>query len=144
MIYVLDANVIIDYLRENESVKMHFSQAVIDGYTLIIPRAVDYEVRRGLELLAATKKETIYTELSNSSNRCKVVDMGEEIWAIAKQIYVALKRKSFTVGEIDILIGAFCLFHDYALITNNTKDFVNMGGIRLINWWASTNKTEQL
>jgi len=62
------------------------------------------------------------------------MDMGEGIWDIAKDIYVDLYRKGFTIGEIDILIASYCLQHNYTLITANTKDFINIQGLRLINW----------
>ena len=39
------------------------------------------------------------------------------------------------VGDADILIAAFCLENDYTLVTNNTKDFVNIKGL-LINDWT--------
>ena len=136
MTYVLDTNVIIHYLKEHESVKQNLRQTVSDGGILIIPRAVDYEVYRGLELLSATKKITTYNELTNPIGQCRIVDMGENIWEIAKQVYVTLKRKGFTVGEIDILIGAFCLYHNYPLVTSNTKDFINIDGLQLKNWWT--------
>jgi len=136
MMYVLDTNVIIHFLKEHENVKMNFRQAVSDDCELIIPRAVDYEVCRGLELLAATKKAAVYRAITDPSGYCRVVNMGEEIWAIAKQIYVSLHRKSLTVGEIDILIGAFCLHHNYTLVTSNTKDFKHIEGLRLVNWWV--------
>ena len=134
MIYVLDANVIIHYLKEHDSVKRHLRQAVYDGYELFIPRVVDYEIRRGLELLSATKKAAIYSALLDPAGQCKIVDMGERIWEFATQIYVSLKRMGFTVGEIDILIGAFCLQHDYTLVTSNIKDFKNMNGLKIVNW----------
>lgn len=139
MAYVLDTNVIIHYLKKNESVQKSFRQAVIDGYTFLIPRAVDYEVCRGLELLSATKMATTYREITDPTGRCKIVDMGENIWEIAKRIYVNLRQKSFTVGEMDILIGAFCLHNDYTLVTANTKDFKNIEGLRLENWWVASN-----
>lgn len=135
MIYVLDTNVIIHYLKEHESVTKHFHQAVFDGYELFIPRAVDYEIRRGLELLSATKKAATYNMLLDSAGQCKIVDMGEHIWRLSKQIYVSLKRNGFSVGEIDILIGAFCLQHNYTLVTSNVKDFKHMDGLKIINWW---------
>ena len=73
--------------------------------------------------------------------QCEIVDMGESIWEIAKQIYIELYRKGFTVGEIDILISAFCLKHDYTLVTANTKDFANINGLRLVNWWTGKGAT---
>ena len=68
MIYVLDTNVIIHYLKEHENVKRNLRQAVSNGCKLIIPRAVDYEICRGLELLSATKKAAIYRELTIPSS----------------------------------------------------------------------------
>ena len=136
MIYVLDSNVVIHYLKEHERVKRRLHQAIVDGYTLLIPNAVDYEVCRGLELLFAARKMAAYHGLTNSMSRCRIVDMGDEIWRLAKKIYVDLKRKGFTVGEIDILIASFCLHHNYTLVTANTKDFENIDGLRLDNWWA--------
>jgi len=35
---------------------------------------------------------------------------------------------------LDILIGAFCIKNGYTLVTNNTDDFKNMNGIKLVDW----------
>jgi len=136
MVYVLDTNVIIRYLNKDENVKMHFRQAAFDGQRLLIPRAVDYEICRGLEMSSAKRKTDVYKSITSPdpTGQCEIVDMGEAIWDTAKQIYVSLYQKGFTVGEIDILIGAFCLHHEYTLITSNTKDFINMNGLRIENW----------
>ena len=136
MVYVLDTNVIIHYLKKDSNVKKNFRRAVSDGHTLLLPRAVDYEVCRGLDILSATKKAAIYREITGPSGLCKIVDMGEYVWELAKRIYVDLHQNDFTVGEIDILIGAFCLHHGYTLVTSNTKDFRNMKDLNLDNWWV--------
>ena len=134
MIYVLDSNVIIHYLKENVNVTRNFDNAVLEGHKFLIPRAVDYEICRGLELLSATRKAATYKDMTNPMGQCQVTDMGEHIWEFAKLIYVDLYRKGFTVGEIDILIGAFCLRYDHILITSNTKDFKNINGLQLKDW----------
>ena len=135
MVYALDTNVIIHYLKEDVSVTKNFDNAVLNGCMLIVPRAVDYEICRGLELLSAAKKAAVYRDMTNPAGRCRIADMGENIWDLAKRIYVDLYLQGFTVGEIDILIDAFCLYHDYTLVTSNTKDFININGLRLVNWW---------
>jgi len=86
---------------------------------------------------SAARKSIIYKNMTSHFpiGQCEIVDMGEKIWEFAKQIYVHLYRKGFTVGEIDILIAAFCLHHDYPLVTANTKDFMNIEGLQLENWW---------
>ena len=50
------------------------------------------------------------------------------------QVYTELYDKRLTVGEIDMLIAAFCLANDYTLVTSNTKDFENISGIKLADW----------
>ena len=139
MIYVLDTNVIIRYLSKDENVKNHFRQAAFDGSKLLIPRAVDYEVCRGLKMSSAKRKTIVYTNMTSPAptGQCEIVDMGENVWELSKQIYVNLYQKGFTVGEIDILIAAFCLHHNYPLVTSNTKDFTNIKGLNLINWQKS-------
>ncbi|MCL1842359.1 MAG: hypothetical protein FWF79_00945 [Defluviitaleaceae bacterium] len=79
MVYVLDTNVIIQYLKQTDSVKKSFLRAVATGHRLLLPRAVDYEICRGLELSSATKKATTYRDLTRPSpkGQCEIVDMGE-------------------------------------------------------------------
>jgi tRNA(fMet)-specific endonuclease VapC len=86
---------------------------------------------------SAKRKIAVYKSMTSPHpvGQCEIVDMGEIIWDIAKEIYVSLYRNGFTVGEIDILIGAFCLQHGYTLVTANTKDFKNMNGLKIENWW---------
>jgi len=136
MVYVLDANVIINYLKKDASVTKGFDYSVHEGHRLIIPRVVDYEICRGLDMSLASRKAAIYKDMTRPIpfGQCVVVDMGEKIWGIAKNIYVSLYKKGFTVGEIDILIAAFCLCHDCDLVTSNTKDFANIDGLRLTDW----------
>ena len=135
MIYVLDTNVIIHYLKRDVNITANFRRVITEGHTLLLPRAVDYEICRGLEILFATKKAAIYKEITGSSGLCKIVDMGEYVWELAKRIYVDLYQNDYMVGEIDILIGAFCLHHGYTLITSNIKDFQRINGLELESWW---------
>ena len=81
----------------------------------------------------AAAKERIYQRLCDC---CKIGEMRREIWVRAAGLYVDLRRSGFTVGDADILIAAFCLENGYVLVTSNTKDFINMSGLRLVDWVA--------
>ena len=72
--------------------------------------------------------------MTSSEGLCTIVDMGESIWQYARMIYVELYRKHFTVGEIDIIIAAFCILHGHTLVTANVKDFKEIEGLRVENW----------
>ena len=132
-IYVLDTNTIIHYLHDNLTVVMNFENAVLARSKLLIPRIVDYELRRGFEIKPAPRREAHYDKICRHMF-CNIVDMGESFWIHAMKIYADLYSKRLTVGEIDIIIGGFCVYNDYTLVTSNTKDFQNMDGIKLVDW----------
>ena len=131
MVYVLDTNIVIHYLRKEPNVRKNFRNAVMDNHDIIIPQVVDYEMERGFRIAFAPRKETNYKILVQN---CKVAEMDVQSWKYAAHVYEDLHRKSFTVGEIDILIAAFCLTNDYTLVTNNTKDFKHIRKLKLEDW----------
>ena len=61
-------------------------------------------------------------------------EMRLETWELAANIYTDLRKAHYTVGDADILIAAFCLIDGYTLVTNNTKDFKNIDGLRFVDW----------
>jgi tRNA(fMet)-specific endonuclease VapC len=133
MKYALDTNVIFRYLK-NESQTVHnIDIALFNNHSLCIPKIVDYEVRRGFKLMQqpSFRKEQVYNLLTQ---RCPVIEIDTIIWERAINIYNELYRKGFTVGELDILIAAFCLDRELLLVTNNTKDFVNIDGVMTVDW----------
>ena len=38
------------------------------------------------------------------------------------------------MNPVDLMIAAVALVHDLTLVTNNTKDFQNIPGLRLEDW----------
>ena len=56
------------------------------------------------------------------------------MWVKSAHIFVEMRKKSFTVGDDDIFIAAFCLLNGYTLVTRNVKDFENISGMKYVNW----------
>jgi len=131
MIYALDTNIVIRYLRNDANVAMHIDRAIANSQKLYIPQIVDYEIRRGFRVSIQPKKELAYKILCE---RCPVAKIDDITWDYALEIYGELYAKSFTVDEMDMFIGALCVQHGYTLVTNNTKDFENINGLTLVDW----------
>ena len=133
MNYALDTNIIIRYLRGEATVGQNLDDALVQKFKLYVPRVVDYEIRRGFDVMPvpSLRKESAYKLLVQ---RCTVSIMDEVSWERAIKIYSEQRKKGFTVGELDILIGALCLVHGYVLVTNNTKHFQNISGLNLVDW----------
>ena len=131
MKYVLDTNILVHYLRNEPNVQRNLDNAIMRKSKLIIPKAVDYELRRGFCIYPAPGKEAYYDLLIE---QCTIANFGLDTWDTAIRIYADLYAKRLTVGEIDILIAAFCLVNDGNLITNNINDFKNIDGLKIIDW----------
>ena len=50
------------------------------------------------------------------------------------QIRAALEAKGTPIGPLDTLIAAHALSLDVTLVTNNTKEFSRVPGLKLENW----------
>ena len=138
MIYALDTNSVIHHLRNEPNLRRNFKYAVNSGVEIIIPKVVDYEVKRGFTIHSAPAKERLYEGLVGESGFCDIVEMDSSSWQRAEKVYAELYKKHLTVGELDILIAAFCLENSCVLVTDNTKDFMNIDGLTIINWLERT------
>ena len=131
MIYTLDTNIIIHLIINTPTVFNRYENCLLHRHKLILSPYVDFEIRRGLRYKKATKKEQIYERLSMNWS---IRDMGHNVWLRAVDIYSDLKYKGLTVSDADILIAAFCLENKSVLVTNNTKDFINIVDLTIEDW----------
>jgi len=131
MVYAFDTNVIVHYLHNNPSVSANFHRAVMDNYKIVVPKMVDYEIRRGFVIKPNPRREAEYNALVSE---CDIVDIVTSTWDYAMHVYAGHYRDRHTVGEIDILIASLCLQNNYVLVTNNTNDFANVDGLAIVDW----------
>jgi len=131
MTYVLDTNIIIHLISGNPTAISRYEECLLDSKNIALSPYVDFEIRRGLRYKKATAKEQVYEKLCQD---WILGEMGRNVWLQAVNIYSELRHKGFSVCDADILIAALCLENHYTLVTNNTKDFININGLKLINW----------
>lgn len=129
MIYALDTNIISFYLKGKFNMREKIRDALIKGDTLVIPPLVLYEIKRGFRLNPAPSKEKafdlLYGELETGTQCEKSLILGAKIFA---------DTKARNPKDADTLIAAFCIVNDYTLVTNNTKDFDDIDGIKIVDW----------
>ena len=99
MVYVLDTNIIIRYLRKEPNVRQNFRDAVTNNHDIVIPQIVDYELKRGFRITSAPKQEANYKFLLRD---CAVAKMDVQSWEYAELVYESLYHKRLTVSELDM------------------------------------------
>ena len=129
MTYFLDTNVIIDLLNGNSNILANFKNAYVSA-TVKIPDLVYYEVLRGFEY-SDPKNQKVGFEIF--ANHCGIVYMDKSVLEEAAKQYEYLRKNGITIDD-DIIIGSFAIEKESVLVTNNTKHFKNLNGIKLVNW----------
>ena len=136
MIYALDTNIISFLLRPSKNPKVieQFEKCIGQGDDYVIPPLSYYEISWYLLWKKAPAQSRLLDRLCE--NAVANLQMGEADFATAAQIKAHLTERGTPIGEKDgdIFIAAYCLVNDYTLVTDNTKDFDRIDGLKLANW----------
>ena len=136
MTYALDTNTISFLLRptRNPEVVQEFEKILAQGQEYVIPPICHYEVNWHLFRKNATAQLRIFNEIYSDS--MAKLSMSEAEFFKAAEIRADLEAKGLPIGnnDADVFIAAHCIVNDYTLVTDNTKDFERIAGLKLVNW----------
>ena len=132
--YLLDTNILIDFLKEVPSVVEHILR--VGTHQCCISVISLHELYYGAQL-AREKKEEYYTREVNKINTLleffTVLDLktrGEEYARIKHE----LKKNGKPVDEFDMVIAGQALSEGLTVVTDNLKHFENMSDVKVENW----------
>ena len=63
-----------------------------------------------------------------------MLDLSADDARAAGQVRATLKRAGTPIGQYDLLIAGQALARDLTLVTNNTREFARVGGLKLADW----------
>jgi len=120
--YLIDTNAVSHYLSSAlPDVGMEFMDTVIDG---------DYHlsVITEIELRCWRTEKVIEAQVADFIADSDVLPVSADV--ITHCVSIRRNRK---IKTPDAIIAATALAFDYVLITDNTKDFSNINGLKLLN-----------
>lgn len=132
MIYNLDTNIVIEFLRSNKSVTRKILNAHDAGDTLIICSVVYYEIMRGFDQNKPPSGRQIKFKQLYSETEHFILD--DKAAGIAAEIYRYLCKRGQKIEDDDIFIAAITLANDAILITDNVKHFERVPNLKVVNW----------
>jgi tRNA(fMet)-specific endonuclease VapC len=125
----------LSYILKEVAPVYPISQAYLQQHhTFTISCIAYYECLRGYRAIDATKRLADFYRLMAVT---KILYLDRRIFNTASKIYATLKKQGTLPGELDILVAATALEHDYPLVTNNEKHYKPIQAyfpLHLHNW----------
>ena len=132
MIYMLDTNVCIDYLKGNSiNIRDRIISAPDD--TLCISAITFSELMFGVE--NSSNREKNLVALNFFLLKIDIVPYDDQAAAAYGEIRNQLKQEGNLIGGMDMLIAAHARASDSVLVTHNTREFNRVQGLRIEDWY---------
>ncbi|MCF6301179.1 MAG: type II toxin-antitoxin system VapC family toxin [Proteobacteria bacterium] len=128
--FVLDTNTLIYYFKGQGKVKNHLWAT--SPKDIAIPSIVLYELEVGIAKSSSPDKRI--KQLKSMCSVVKVLPFTDKEAHITAQIRANLEKSGTPIGYYDYLIAGTALANNGILITNNTKEFQRIDGLKLENW----------
>jgi predicted nucleic acid-binding protein len=131
-VLVVDSSVWIDYFNDASHASVELLDQLLDHgeVRLVVPDLVLYEVLRGF------RHEHDFHEARRLMESLDIESTaGAELALAAAQHYRSLRTQGITVRNgIDVLVAAFCIENDYALL-HRGRDFSAFETLRGLRGW---------
>ena len=130
--YLLDTNICIYIIKHQpEIVRQHFEKHLPNRNILISVITLG-ELRFGAE--KSQHKEKALKVIDELTSMIQVVVLDENVAAHYAEIRQALSSKGQIIGSNDLWLAAHARANNWIMVTNNEKEFVRVGGLKVENW----------
>jgi tRNA(fMet)-specific endonuclease VapC len=129
--YLLDTNVITHIQKGYKSVVNKIDAISIDN--LSICTIVLAECYYGA-LHHPTRSQELTKYYNKFFENIDILDFDIKSALEYAKLRNELTQKGELIADMDLMIASICIANDLILVTNNTKDFVRFGNLKLEDW----------
>jgi tRNA(fMet)-specific endonuclease VapC len=127
---VLDTDILIYFLKGHEKVVEHINYISLDKISMTIVNHT--ELLFGAFNSAHQKKN--FDKIQAFLKQLNVLPFCEDASHIFAHQKALLKKQGKIIADLDLMIASIALKHERILVTNNTKHFVRIKGLKMENW----------
>ncbi|MBQ7170201.1 MAG: type II toxin-antitoxin system VapC family toxin [Synergistaceae bacterium] len=132
MLYFLDSNICITFLREGKKADLIRRKILLHTRKNVqIPSVVSGELMHGA--FKSNNAENM-NKVKRFLSKFVIVSFDYEESEIYGQIRTDLERRGKLISFPDLLIAATALSHNATLVTNNTQEFSRIDTLKLSDW----------
>ena len=130
MKYLLDTNICVYWLKRNEHIEQKVLSVGIDNISVSFITVSElyygaYKSQRVDENLAMIRKLIDHID---------VIESDDAISRAFGNLKASLENAGLIIDDADMFIAACALVHGLTMVTNNTKHFRRIKGLKLDNW----------
>lgn len=134
MIYFPDTNAFSHHLRGTDpALSARLTQAVDDG-ALRLSLVVLLELRYGAEKALLKREKRPAARVAQLERVVPVEVLPEEAAIHYGRLRSQLEKRGMLIGAMDMLLAAHALAVDAVVVTNNTREFKRVAGLRVEDW----------
>jgi tRNA(fMet)-specific endonuclease VapC len=131
MIYLLDTNICIYLIKQKPpEILKKFTQYTPDD--LAISAITVAELQFGVQKSRYPAQNQ--AALEQFLLPLNILDFDYAAAIVYGRIRALLERQGLPIGAMDLLIAAQALSTNLSIITNNTREFVRVPGLQVLNW----------
>ena len=127
--YLLDTNICIYYIKGKYNLSEKFKS--VDVTSLYISEITLAELKFGVANSQTPEKNTVVLNKFLTGIQILPIFDSLDLYAAEK---ARLRKAGKPVDDFDLLIGATAIANELILVTNNSKHFIRLNGIKIENW----------
>jgi len=126
---LLDANTLIHYLKGREPVVARLQAA--SPREIAVPSVVAYEIEYGSLKLGSPRRRALASQLIAALAQ---VPFDHDAARESARIRLDFESRGVPISPLDLLVAGTAISRNAVLVTNNTKEFSRVKGLRLLDW----------
>ncbi len=128
--FLLDSDTCIFYLRKRYDIAGKISSAGV--WNCSISQVTVAELRYGAECSDFSRQS--HDEIDEFCEFVSVAPVNDAIIHVFASEKARLRKLGQLIPDFDLLIGSTAVYYNLTLITNNTRHFSRLRGLKLENW----------
>jgi len=128
--YLLDTNIVIYCLKGhkvvNQNLRIHLNDPI--SISVITLMELYYGAYK------SQKVESNLAKIKALESSIDIIALGKEVVEIFGIYKAKLERSGVPLDDFDLILAACAMTHNLVLVTNNTKHFKRIEGLRMADW----------
>ena len=131
--YLLDTNIVIHCLKGHEIVNKNLRRHLNDPIHISVVTLM--ELYYGA--YKSQKVESNLAKIKTLENSIEIIPLGKEVVEIFGMYKAKLERSGTPLDDFDLILAACAMTNNLVLVTNNTKHFKRIEGLKITDWTSN-------